>query len=239
MYFNSVINNNVLAESVILSLIAMKTKKAFYDDLAQILRQNEYETQAYTSNVQKSSRFQLRDHVSRIVRSDNIDYNVSFNHWCSTMNFSNLTNSRRREFLYFFLAQNVDANDFKDFFSESELQKLSSQLPVYDASCLIRVIHSVRVYNYQIPDLLDFRQECLNGLSIMQRKKLTIPEMVKLYISCWQHESIRQECWKSVINVWNHTIASNCAKFRQCKKYHLREIMDLLVSIYKLDLEIA
>ena len=82
-----------------------------------------------------------------------------------------------------------------------------------DAKAIVEVIHSLRVYHNGVKDLLNFRTQCLDGLSISARKNLSLAQIAQLYVSIFQHDSIWEYCWKSVIPVMNHTILSSRDRF--------------------------
>ena len=66
------------------------------------------------------------------------------------------------------------------------------------------------MYLKNIQHLIDFRVQCLDGLNISTRKALSLAQIVQLYVCCFQHESIRDKCWKSVLPVLNHSIQNAC-----------------------------
>lgn len=239
-FFDTVVDQHSLGESLLVSLICMKISHSFIDDLRLVSRQWEMEVQHQKSLSQtRQTRFQLRVYVEHLAHNTDLEYNTSFSNWSSVQNFSNLTTVRRQELLYFFLAQVSGKEQCCDFLTEQEKVKLNaSKLATIDASCLVRVIHSIRVYNFKIESLLDFRTQCLQGLSMLQRKKLSLAEVAQLYVCCWQHPSVREECWKSVVSMWNHTVATSCEKFRQNREFELSSVIQLLLASYKDDLQI-
>ena len=243
-YLNDNFDDDTMCACTLQTLNFMHINHTFFQDIKHILRQNELDKrEAINMNAPKCMRFQLRNFVQELSGEcdESTEYAQTYQAWSNSMNFSNLTSGRRQEFIYFFAAQGVDIDlpNFKSLFSESEISRLRvTKLSCIDATCLIRVIHSMRIYKHNIPDLIDFRSECLHGINSTQRRKLSLPQVLQLYVSMWQHESVRQTCWKSVIQVWNHTISTACTAFRKKSKYHLPEVLQLLIECYREDLQI-
>ena len=62
------------------------------------------------------------------------------------------------------------------------------------------------------------------------RANLTQALFVQLYVATWQHESIHEQCWQSIIGVYNYTIASTCEQFRKNNVYEFESVMQSLVK---------
>jgi hypothetical protein len=109
-----------------------------------------------------------------------------------------------------------------------------SNIERIDASAVLEIIKGLRVYTNGIADLLDFRTECLHGLSISKRKSLTLSQIAQLYVCVFQHDSIWEQCWQAVVPVMNHTIISSRDKFRQGRVFDtaavVRNIIDCHVN---------
>ena len=78
----------------------------------------------------------------------------------------------------------------------------------------IAVIGSLRLYTNNIKHLIDFRVQCLEGLNVKSRQRLSPAQILQLYICCYQHVSTRDRCWRSMLPVLNHSIQRACVLFR-------------------------
>jgi hypothetical protein len=61
------------------------------------------------------------------------------------------------------------------------------------------------------------------------RQTLTLPVVFQLYVACWQHPSIREQCWRSIIPVSNFAITSRCNEFRQKYAYEQLSVLQTLL----------
>ena len=69
----------------------------------------------------------------------------------------------------------ADEDVYSHLYTRDILQRVrGSNVERIDVNAVVDVIKGLRVYNNGIADLLDFRTECLNGLSISKRKSLTL-----------------------------------------------------------------
>ena len=83
------------------------------------------------------------------------------------------------------------------------LRSLDMIVQYIDAPAVIAVIKGLRVYHHNLTKLIDFRSTCLNGLNQETRSKLTQAQVLQLYVCCFQHASIMQQCWKAIAPTWN------------------------------------
>ena len=117
------------------------------------------------------------------------------------------------------------------FFDASLVQKVTQgTLHEIDIAAVLLVIKSLRVYHNNIKSLLDFRTQCMLGVNTATRATLTHALVLQLYVATWQHESIREQCWHSIIGVHNYTISSACARFRQNNVYEYEAVLQSLVK---------
>ena len=117
------------------------------------------------------------------------------------------------------------------FFDSALLEKVvQGTLHQIDIAAVLLVIKSLRVYHNNIKSLLDFRTQCTVGVNAKTRDTLTRALVLQLYVATWQHESIREQCWHSIIGVYNYTISSSCALFRQQNVYEYEAVLQSLVK---------
>lgn len=179
-----------------------------------------------------SRKFSMREHVAKKVDVD-VQYVHTFGNWCSQQKFSITTSINLQRMLYFMKAQVVRVPEevFLKYFDPSFVTKFSAgTIHQIDEAAIIFVIKSLRVYHYNIKSLLDFRTRCMLGLKTTVRAGLTLPVVLQLYVSVWQHDSIRERCWRAVIGVYNHTIASSCETFRQQHQYEYEAVLESMVQ---------
>jgi len=53
--------------------------------------------------------------------------------------------------------------------------------------------------------------------------------VLQLYVATWQHESIREQCWQSIVGAYNYTISSSCELFRKKYAYEYEAVLQSLV----------
>jgi hypothetical protein len=137
--------------------------------------------------------------------------------------------------LYWIKAQqfNFDRAFMKTFFDEQLVNKLmQGTLEQIDVGVITTVIKTLRMYNYNIKGLLEFRTYCLVGFNQSIRKTLTLPTVLQLYVACWQHASIRDEVWKSIVPTLNYAITSRCEEFRKKHEYEFPGVMETLMRCH-------
>ena len=175
-----------------------------------------------TAHTICSQRVCLRRLAKDLHLSDSLYFNYTFDSWSAYVKFSNNTSIQLQRILYFIQVQVRHASPitYNKFYTPDFLQRVSQvSLECIDASAVIAVLHGLRVYRNNIHDLIDFRMECLTGLPHSIRNELSLSQIARLYIACWQHDSIWEECWKSVVPVLNHTIITARAKFTSTHDY--------------------
>jgi len=88
------------------------------------------------------------------------------------------------------------------------------------------------MYTNNIKHLIDFCLQCLDGLNIKARQELWQAQILQLYISCFQHESIRDLCWRAVLLVLNHTIQHACVLFREKYVYEVEAVVRSVIHCH-------
>jgi len=173
-------------------------------------------------------RIRLRDVVEHVHRANALSYELSFDSWCSQKKFASTTGLNVQRLLYFVNAQTtpVDFGLFPDYFTPAMTSHLALQeLSTIDIAPINAVIASLRMYTNNIKHLIDFRAQCLDGLNIKARQELSQAQILQLYICCFQHESIRDRCWRAVLPVLNHTIQRACVVFREKYPYEVEAVL--------------
>tara|TARA_B110001450_G_scaffold252554_1_gene274523 strand:- start:3788 stop:5260 length:1473 start_codon:yes stop_codon:yes gene_type:complete len=186
------------------------------------------ERQAARSNA----RLRLRYFVKEIDNSG-ASYDRSFANWANQQRFPITTSIRMQQVLYLLRVQNPPAElqHYTPFFPEAVVQRvMSSTVGAVDYEVVHAVISHIRTYRHNIADLIDFRAECLNGISHSIRSNLTLSQIVQLYICAFQHPSVREQLWRRVVNVWNHSIQSAIVAFAAAHEFDLSTVLSTLMA---------
>lgn len=186
-----------------------------------------------SDKVSSRQRIQLRYLAARLHSSNVLSYSQTFENWRASHKFGNVTSTQIQKILYFIKVQETATPEdvYERLFTREILMRVRmGAVDRIDPRAITDIIKSLRVYGHNIQDLLDFRTECLLGLSITARKTLTLAQVAQLYISVFQHDSIWEECWRSVVNVMNHTIIAARAKFKAGHAYDTRGVCSNIIN---------
>ncbi len=178
-------------------------------------------------------KFSLRRLISETNVSSQVQYIHTFANWSSQQKFSVTTSINTQRLFYFANAQciAIPQEVYLKFFDSALVEKIvEGTLHQIDIEAVLLVIKSLRVYHNNIKSLLDFRMQCTVGVNAATRANLTQALLVQLYVATWQHESIREQCWQSIIGVYNYTISSTCEQFRKNNVYEFESVMQSLVK---------
>jgi len=225
--FNDSSSNEGLAASCLLHICQwVVALPAFALDLQDVLTaQNSDSAKPAPECVR---RIRLRDIVDRVHQASALSYELSFDSWCSQKKFATTTGLNVQRLLYFINAQTtpVDFGLFPDYFTPAMTSHLALQeLSTIDIAPINAVIASLRVYTNNIKHLIDFRAQCLDGLNVKARQELSQAQILQLYVCCFQHESIRDRCWRAVLPVLNHSIQRACVVFREKFPFEVEAVL--------------
>lgn len=188
------------------------------------------------NGVVKSKRKLLRNIVNDIHKASRQNSLQTFEAWTIAQRFSVTTSTHLQRVLYFIHAQqgvHCPEQAYSQFFpQEILLRAANSKIEQIDSSAIIAVIKSIRVYKNDIKELLDFRCCCLAGLSLTARSKISLPGLLQLYVSCYQHDSIWEECWKSIVPVMNHTIEMSRRDFIKSHSMCIESVVKCVISCH-------
>jgi hypothetical protein len=218
-------------DSMLLILKNIGTTPEFHKVIADIIEVCAKDHVGKQTN--HSKKFSLRRHMSQKSCSTEVQYVHTFGNWSSQQKFSVTTSINTQRVCYFANAQTVSipADVYLKFFDASLVEKLvDGALHQIDVEAVLLVIKSLRVYHNNIKSLLDFRTQCTGGLNAATREKLTRAVVLQLYVATWQHESIREQCWQSIVGAYNYTISSSCELFRKKNAYEYEAVLHSLVK---------
>jgi hypothetical protein len=218
-------------DSILLILKNINTTPDFYTAVADIIEVCAKDHVG--KQTSHSKKFSLRRHMSQKSCLTQVQYVHTFGNWSSQQKFSVTTSINTQRLFYFCNAQSIiiPREVYLKFFDASLVEKLvDGALHQIDVEAVLFVIKRLCVYDNNIKSLLDFRTQCTGGLNTASRLQLTRPVVLQLYIATWQHESIREQCWQSIVGAYNFTISSNCEIFRKKNVYEYEAVLQSLVK---------
>jgi len=223
-------SNDCTIDTISLLIQAIHIKPEFVKDVVTVINVQTDDSPHVIETTKR--KFSLRRHIKE-ANCTNVEHRAMlFERWQYDMKFSVNISLATQQLWYFVCAQvyKLDAATLKSMFDQQTMSKLFSvKLERIDAGVVCSVIKTLRVYQGNIQSLLDFRTQCLVALNAAARAKLTPSVVLQLYVACWQHHSIREQCWRSIINVSNYSITTNCEEFRKKYKYEQASVMQTLL----------
>lgn len=153
--------------------------------------------------------------------------------WKNSMNFPIVISTYMQKFLYFICCQQlpVPTSAYAHLYQADTLSKAhSTSIDIIDVECLQSVIQTLRIYNGRVKTLIDFRQMCLGGLSTKMVNELTLAQIMQLYVVAYQHPSIVEILWKSIVPVYNHTIIKSIENFTARKQFEVEVVLENLLE---------
>ena len=221
-------------EALLMLVLNINVHKNFqtevYNALESASREQQHERDSTTQK-----KFSLRGHLKTQNSIVTLHRAYLFDEWKGMQKFSVTISPKTQRLIYFIKAQqcNVDRALTDKFFDEQLTAKiLNGKLEQIDSGAITTVIKTLRIYNYNINRLLEFRTYCLMGFNQTVRKTLTLPVVLQLYVACWQHSSIRDDVWKSIVPILNYAITSRCDEFRRKYEYEFQSVIDTLMRCH-------
>jgi hypothetical protein len=222
-------SNDVTIQAISQLVRAIRVKGSFRADVAAVM---DASTEVEKSGGTLKRQFSLRRHIRDSQGAAVLHQAMLFQGWQHEMKFSVNISPATQRLYYWIRAQPFQVNlaALKSLLDPQMLAKIFAvSLERIDADAVCAVIRTLRVYQGNIESLLEFRLQCLVAFNAEMRKKLTLPVVLQLYVACWQHPSIREQCWRSIINVSNFTITTGCEKFRSKYKYEQLSVLQTLL----------
>jgi hypothetical protein len=222
-------------EAFQLVLRSFEAKEDFLRSIAAVLRKRmaNAEESLLDSQTKHPTRPLLRSYVQQALASKQKSISQdSWIKWQLGVNFQNATSSHLQRLLYFIEVQSVKPErSIYECYYTSDICNRSSKIKVdvIDSEAIIMVIGSLRLYLSNIKKLIDFSASCLRGVNQKQRQSLSLVQILQLYISVYQHESIWKECWKKFLDFMNHTIIADVKRFKEQHPYDVDAVIVNLV----------
>ena len=175
----------------------------------------------------------LADKVKQLTLQEktNVKYDMSFAEWQAAQRFATTMSPRMQRLLYFMRVQveTMPLEVYLNYFEEPIARRaVSSVIGHIEARTIIELLQLIRCYSHNIKVLIDFRTTVLLGLPQSVRQKLNMAQVLQLYISCYQHASIREECFREFANSYNYSIRNNCDIFRAKNAFELDAVLKTL-----------
>lgn len=210
----------------------MVTKNTFFNDMKHVLSKGGELSENQTGTV-KRTRLQMRFLAKIDDGNRPREYMESFETWLGQQKFT-VTMSRHLQLLLYFIQVQPTAiprEAYAKHFTDTMLGRLQDvKVQSIDATAVTTLIKSLRVYHGNVKDLIDFRSTCLVGFTQHVRANLSLAQILQLYVACFQHPSIMQTCWKSVVPVWTHTTANAVQRFVSTHTFDYTPVIDSVVQ---------
>jgi hypothetical protein len=222
--------NETTLDVISLLMQSIRVAPSFHADVASVIQTASLPDNQRSHTAKK--KFSLRRHLRDRQGAAVLHRALLFDDWKFEMKFSVNISVGTQQLLYFISAQtsHVDISCLGSMFDQQMLAKsFALNLERIDANAVSAVIKTLRVYQYNIQSLIEFRTQCLVGFNQAVRKTLTLPVVLQLYVACWQHPSIREQCWRAIIPVFNFAITSRCDEFRQKYAYEQLSVIQTLL----------
>lgn len=163
---------------------------------------------------------------------------ASFESWVTQQKFPISTSARLQQLLYFMRVQvDVVAHSiYAKYFPPALIEKVArSSVDEIDASAVIKTLHVIRICRHNVKRLVDFRVQCLNNFCASIREKLSLTQVLQLYIACYQHTTIREKCWRSIVNSWNYSMLNALDNFIRENPFEIEAVVDSIVYCIQKD----
>jgi hypothetical protein len=206
-----------------------RVRADFARNVAVVLRKQLTELEQSRAQRPANSRQLLRAYArSAVQRKQTLVSQDSWVKWRNAVSFSVNTSSHLQRLMYFIAVQPRPPQP--EIYQGLYTQELCARakalaVDVIDVQALQMVLDSLRLYMNNVKQLIDFSAKCLQGVNQEKRQKLSLVQVLQLYIACFQHDSVWKECWRHVLPVMNHTIASDCAEFRRSHAYDVDAVV--------------
>ena len=228
---DSVDDEEAYAGMLVVLMRCFDIKDGFKRSVEMILRQRKIaqEQAQERKTALRSNRPLLRVYAEKAVQQkQHVLSQRSWHEWRTAIQFPVTASSHLQRLLYFICTQTekADVQSYAHWYDPMLLARSKEvQVDTIDVEAILAVINSLRLYTSNIKHLIDFRAKCLHGLNAKARHELHLCQVLQLYIACFQHESVWEQCWKHILPIMNHTISSACKEFRQKYPYEVTEVV--------------
>ena len=232
-YFRDALHDDQTYMNMLVTLCAvMQLSESFFRSL-KILLDKRQQQNIMAKETHKKCRLMLRTLAQSLDRANQNKQAVNcFKTWKETICFPISMGVNLQQLLYFVCAQQTVCSQqtYKHLFAADVISSaLHSTLHIYDAHTIIAVMQKVRLSMNNVKHLIDFRQRCLIGIDAKTKQSLTLPNILQLYIACFQHESIMADCWQSILpGHINHITQQALQQFKETFEYEVDRVVEKL-----------
>tara|TARA_B100000902_G_scaffold371766_1_gene398172 strand:+ start:202 stop:1605 length:1404 start_codon:yes stop_codon:yes gene_type:complete len=234
MFKDTVDDENAYAKTLVIVMCCFTVADGFQRSVASVLRQSkmDQENSKLQATGSRSTRPLLKAYAESAIQQRHLFLSErSWQVWRDAILFPVTTSSYLQKLLYFICAQKeqADVEAYRMWYNDKLLARAREvKIDTLDLHALLSVIDSLRLYTSNIKHLIDFRAKCLQGVNAKMRQELHLTQVLQLYIACFQHESVWEQCWKHILPVMNHTISAACKEFRAKYPYEVTEVVQNL-----------
>lgn len=208
-------------------------------------QKEEYKMSVKLKSIQQINlRPRLRDRLKVSLLTDQNKIKVdgelgtwdSYTGFCHTHRFPNNLSDRVKRQLYFLASQTTwDWHPFINrFIQHIDLQDKIQQHPVThpDLEVIISVIEGLSMDGRPpFSEMMQFKAKCFGSFPIVWVQKLTLTQILRLYIAAYQNIAIWREVWKSLIGMMSPQISRDCEKFASETPFACAWVIEALSGI--------
>ena len=159
----------------------------------------------------------------------------SFTGFCHTHRFPNNLSDKVKRQLYFLAAQtHWDWSSFVSRFIQiPEIEGRVQQRPVLqpDANTLYWVINHLSMDGKPpFPEMMAFKAKCFVSFPIVYVQRMTLTQVLRLYVAAYQHMYVWKDVWKSLIGILSPQIIRDCETFVSANPFAGEWVVEALLS---------
>lgn len=190
-------------------------------------QKEEHKMSMKMKNIQLVSlRPRLRDRLKTFLLTEQNKVKVdnklgtwdSYTGFCHTHRFPNNLSDRVKRQIYFLASQTTW--DWRlhvhKFIQHADLQEKIQQHPVTqpDTQLIVGVIEGLSMDGRPpFPEMMQFKARCFSSFPVIYVQKMTLTQILRLYIAAYQAPGVWKEIWKSLIGMMSPQISRDCEKF--------------------------
>lgn len=160
-------------------------------------------------------------------------YHGTYASWVAMQRFPVNISLRNQQMLYFIRVQvaPVATEILDELFDPDVIRRiLASSLDQIDPTPLIDTVRCIRICRYDIANLIEFREQCLQAISLQTRQSLSLAQVMQLYVCCFQHESVREICWRAILPFWNFSLQKRCEEFVAAQTFEVGAVIRTILQ---------
>jgi hypothetical protein len=159
---------------------------------------------------------------------------VTFNTFCDIVRFPNCMSHLLRNRCYL-LACQPETQHFKladhiGLFVPEDLARIINDHAIIDPDekSLRDSINTLTLNIHPFPELKQFRQQCFAAYPVTQSERLTMTDILKLYVSAYQYPSLWKQLWKAVDPLMSTQISKAVESFVAKNKFATQNFIQIL-----------